>query len=231
MHDLYANERFKRRMLWPMFEDFSRNSRFMQWLESVAKGDNQAYPERAALREDAASFLARWDRARREHRVLGERYRELVTGVATLAELPPQSSSAALLDSLSSKLESNTETEPNRASELQKQKQQEQQEQLDTARDELQQAQSELERTRKEITALQAERERERRRLESVTRYAYNLRRLMQKIHATGKLTPQIRGYIERLLEAGGVSVNGKGRPAAHANTPRSNTTPQSPVS
>ena len=205
-------------MLLAMFEDFSRNSRFMQWLESVAKGDSQAYPQREALREDAASFLARWDRARREYRGLGECYRELVTGVANLTELPPHSSSEALLESLASKLKSNAETEPDRTSELQ--------EKLDDTRAELQQTQSELERTRKEITTLQHELERERRRLEPVLRYAYNLRRLVQKVHATGKVTPGLLGHIEKLLKAGGVPTQSHDKQAAGAPNARQPKTP-----
>jgi len=209
-------------MLAPMFEDFSRHSRFLKWLESAASGNVQPYPEREFLAEDAAAFLARWDRARTENRGLEQRYRELLSGIAGLAESSPKTPPEALLDSLAGKLESKAVAAPDPTPELERE--------LEKTRAELRQAQGELEQTREDVAALRTELERERHRMESVTRYAYNLRRLMQKIHAIGKLTPELRGYIERLLEAGGVSLNGKGRQAPHTNTPRSKTTHQPPL-
>ena len=210
-----------------MFEDFSRHSRFLKWLESVASGNSTSYPEHQSLTEDAAAFLARWDRARKENRGLQERYSILVSGVADLAGLSSQESSPKsppeeILESLAGKLESKPAPAPDPNPELKRE--------LDTTRAELRQAQGELEHARREVSAMRAELERERHRMESVTRYAYNLRRLMQKIHATGKVTPEIRGYIERLLEAGGVSVNGKRLQAPHTTTPQSKTTQQPPV-
>ncbi len=195
-----------------MFEDFSRNSRFLEWLETVAGDGSQAYPHRETLTEDAAAFLARWDRTRKEIRLLEERYRELATGVAALAESSPKAAPEKLLDSLSARLEASTEATKHATSELEKA--------LDAARTERAQVQSELERSREQASAIQTELEREQRRLEPVLRYAYNLRRLMQRIHAIGKLTPEIRGYIEQLLEAGGVSIQRDENPPPRATTP-----------
>lgn len=209
-------------MLQLMFEDFSRHSRFMKWLESAARGDIQPYPERDSLAEDAAAFLARWDRARKDHRGIEERYRELLGALAGLTESTPNSAPEALLESLALKLESKAAAAPDPTPGLEQP--------LDDTREELRQARTELETKREEVTTLRADLARERRRMESVTRYAYNLRRLVQKIHATGKLTPEIRGYIQRLLEAGGVSVNDKERQAAHTTKNRSKTTQQPPM-
>lgn len=193
-----------------MFEDYSRNARFLKWLETVAGGTNRAYPQRETLVEDAAAFLARWDRTRKENRGLEERYRELAVGVAALVETSPNTPPETLLESLAARLDSNAEDTTGKAAELEAE--------LDASRAELARVQTELERTREQLTTTQADLERERRRLEPVLRYAYNLRRLVQKIYALGRLTPEISGYIEQLLEAGGVSMqrDGKQPPRAH---------------
>lgn len=186
-------------MLRAMFEDYSKNSRFLKWLETVAAGNSQAYPQRETLAEDAAAFLARWDRARKENRVLEERYRKLAVGVATLTESSPKLPPEALSDALTGKFQALTETTQEQARNLETV--------LEAKRTELQQAQAELEQTRNEITTIKSKLESEQRKLDPVLRYAYNLRRLVQRIHAIGKLTPEIRGYIEQMLEAGGVSL------------------------
>lgn len=186
-------------MLELMFEDYSKNSRFLKWLESAAAGISQAYPVRETLAEDAAAFLARWDRTRKENRVLEERYRALAVGVATLTESSPKLPPEALSDALTGKFQALAETTQEQARDLETE--------LEATRTELQQAQAELEQTRNEITTIKSKLESEQRKLDPVLRYAYNLRRLVQRIHAIGKLTPEIRGYIEQMLEAGGVSL------------------------
>ena len=199
-------------MLFTMFEDYSRNSRFLKWLETVAGGASQAYPQRETLSDDAAAFLARWDRTRKENRGLEERYRELATGVAALAETSPNSPPEALLDALAARFESKGEAAADTTAKMDAD--------LDASRAELARAQDELELAREQLTATQADLERERRRLEPVLRYAFNLRRVVQKIHSIGRLTPQLRGYIEQLLEAGGVSVQGGEKPPPQASAP-----------
>lgn len=208
-------------MLFSMFEDYSRNSRFLKWLETVAGGGSQAYPQHETLIEDAAAFLARWDRTRKENRGLEEHYRELATGVAALVESSPKSSPGELLESLATRFDANAAAEAEKTAKLEVE--------LAASRTELARAQTELEHTREQITATQANLERERRRLEPVLRYAYNLRRLLQKIHAFGRLTPEIQGHIEQLLEAGGVSLQHGEKPPPRAPAPHHSTAANQP--
>ena len=82
-----------------------------------------------------------------------------------------------------------------------------------------------LETTHAELAETRSELEGERRKLDPVLRYAYNLRRLVQKIYAKGELTPSTRKNIEKLLEAGGASVNASAQRTAPARSTNSTST------
>jgi DNA repair exonuclease SbcCD ATPase subunit len=183
-----------------MFEDYSRNRRFVGWLEKVAEDTRSVYPEPASFADDAKSFLTRFDRMRSDQRTLEKCYRELLSGLGELAEVPPQAQPTQVLDALNAKLASAEETGSRQTLELESE--------LQTTRESLEAARAELETTQAELAETRAEIQREQRKLDPVLRYAYNLRRLVQKIYAKGELTPSIRNYIEELLEAGGASVN-----------------------
>lgn len=183
-----------------MFEDYSRNRRFVGWLESVAEGARAGYPEPASFADDASSFLARFDRMRSDQRTLDKCYRELLTGIGEVAEVSPQAPPAEVLDALERKLGAAEEAGSRQIAEHESA--------LGTLREELDAARAELERTQAKLAEARSELQREQRKLDPVLRYAYNLRRLVQKIHARGELTPSISRYIEELLEAGGASVN-----------------------
>jgi len=193
-----------------MFEDYSRNRRFVSWLESVAKGARPGYPEPEAFTDDASSFLARFDRMRSDQRTLDKCYRELLTGIGELAEVSPQAPPAEVLDALNRKFRAAEEAGARQIAEHETA--------LETFREERDAARAELEATQAKLAEARSELQRQQRKLDPVLRYAYNLRRLVQRIHARGELTPSIRRYIEELLEAGGASVNGS---AAHTTKPQ----------
>lgn len=184
-----------------MFEDFSRNRRFTGWLEAVARGQRSDYPEPETFAEDARAHLERLDRTRSEQRTLDKHYRELLTGLGELVETASNARPEQVLAALGERMEAARSDGNERVEQAERE--------LETAREQLASAHAALEDTRAELARAQAELQREQRKLDPVLRYAYNLRRLVQKIHATGEVTPAIRRYIEELLAAGGVSVNG----------------------
>jgi len=198
-------------MLTPMFEDFSRNRRFSGWLETVANGQRSDYPEPESFADDARAFFQRFDRIRGEQRTLDAHYRELLVGLGELAEIPTDAHPRLILESLGQTLQAAREEGEQRADELEAE--------LASTSEQLEATRTELDQARAELADARAELQREKRKLEPVLRYAYNLRRLVQKIHATGQVTPSIRRYIEQLLEAGGVNITPNAQPAAAPQT------------
>ena len=204
-------------MLVAMFEDFSRNRRFAEWLEAVAEGERSAYPEPESFADDARSFHTRFDRLRSDQRLLEKSYRELAASLGELAGLSPKARPEQALDAVRAKLGAAEESSARQAAEHESQ--------LETVREGLEAARAELESTRVALAETRSELQREQRKLEPVLRYAYNLRRLVQKIHAKGELTPSIRRYIEELLEAGGASVKASAPRPVQSRSADSNST------
>lgn len=204
-------------MLASMFEDYSRNRRFVSWLEKVALDTRSDYPEPESFANDAKSLLARLDRMRSDQRRLDECYRELLTGLGELAEVSPQTPPTRMLDALNAKLGAAEETNSRQTAEHESE--------LETIRENLEAARAELESTKAELAGTRSELQRERRKLDPVLRYAYNLRRLVQKIYAKGDLTPSLLSHIEELLEAGGASVTVRAQRGAPTRSTNSTST------
>jgi len=204
-------------MLDGMFEDYSRNRRFVAWLETVAEDTRSGYPEPESFADDAKAFLARLDRMRSDQRKLDKCYRELLAGVGELAEVTPQTDPAQALAALNAKFDAAEETRCRQTAEYESE--------LQTITESLGSARSELEAAKAELAETRSELQREQRKLDPVLRYAYNLRRLVQRIYTKGELTVSIRNHIEELLEAGGASVNVGAKHAARARSANSTST------
>ena len=191
-----------------------RNRRFVGWLEKVAEDMRSAYPEPESFADDAKAFLARFDRMRSDQRTLDMCYRELLSGLGELAEVPTQTQPTRVLDALDAKLAAAEELHSRQAAEHQSE--------METIRESLQSTRAELESAKAELAETRSELERQQRKLEPLLRGAYNLRQLVQRIYAQGGLTPSLRKNIEELLEAGGASVNVGAQRAAFARSTNS---------
>lgn len=199
-----------------MFEDYSRNRRFIGWLETVATDTRSSYPDPETFAEDTRAFLAKFDRIRSDQRQLDKCYRELLSSVGELAEVKPQTQPTQVMEALKAKFAAVEETGSSRNAELESE--------LDAMRENLEATRAELETAQARLAETQSELQREKRKLDPVLRYAYNLRRLVQKIYAKGEVTPSIRRYIEELLAAGGASVDVGTQPAGSARSPNNAT-------
>lgn len=200
-----------------MFEDFSRIRRLVAWLETVTQDARAAYPEPDSLADDAKSFLARFDRMRADQRDLDKRYRDLVADLRALSDESVPARPEQLLDALQAKISDEREAGARQIAEKESE--------LDGLKQGLESTRSELESAKADLADVRAELQREQRKLDPVLRYAYNLRRLVQKIYTKGELTPSINSYIEELLEAGGASVNGRVPHAAQARSANATST------
>jgi len=203
-------------MLTSMFEDYSRNRRFIGWLETVAKDKRSSYPDPETFADDTRAFLAKFDRMRSDQRKLDKCYRELLSGLGEFAEVTPQTQPPQVLEALQAKFTAAEDAGSSRNAELASE--------LDTMRDNLEATRAELETAQAQLAETRAELQGEKRKLDPVLRYAYNLRRLVQKIYAKGELTPSIFRYIEELLAAGGASVDVGTQHAASARSSNSAT-------
>ena len=191
-----------------MLEHLSQRARFRQWLQEVAAGNVSEYPEPADLPEDARTMLETDDSVRRELRQMRNDVGVLRKRLAELAEADAARDDEELVRTLADRLRearrSTLSAEVNQAqstTELQNALDQKQQA-LDHARDRIAHLEAELAQAR---TTHQAEQKK----LLPVVRYAYRLRRLLQRIYTDGEMTDEHRGAIVDLLKAGGVPVDG----------------------
>jgi len=204
-----------------MFEDLTKNVRFRQWLESVARGEDETYPDASSFSSDALAFLDRWDQARKEQRLLEQRHGDLLAGLASITGGHADDDEDKLLVQVRHCLKQAADRERHIETAAGRSLAQTRKE-LETTKAELDQARIDLEQTRAALNQAHAELketgsalDKERRKLEPVLRYAYNLRRLLQAIQARGQLTPRIQTHIDKLLAAGGVSAHDETRKAS----------------
>ena len=191
-----------------MLEHLSQRARFRQWLQEVAAGNVSEYPEPSDLPEDARTMLETEDSVRRELRQVRNDVGVLRKRLAELAEADAARDDEELVRQLADRLrEARRSTLSAEISQTQsntelKNALDDAQRDLDHARDRVAHLEAELDQARRTLEA-------EQKKLLPVVRYAYWLRRLVQRIYADGELTDEHRAFIVDLLKAGGVPVDG----------------------
>lgn len=191
-----------------MLEHLSQRARFRQWLQEVAAGNVSDYPEPSDLPEDARTMLETEDSVRRELRQMRNDVGVLRKRLAELAEADAARDDEELVRQLADRLRearrstlSAEVSQVQSTSELQDALDAKQQD-LDHANDRIAHLEAELEQARRTVDS-------EQKKLLPVVRYAYRLRRLLQRIYADGELNDHHRAAIVDLLKAGGVPVDG----------------------
>lgn len=191
-----------------MLEHLSQRARFRQWLQEVAAGNVSEYPEPSDLPEDARTMLESEDSVRRELRQMRNDVGVLRKRLAELAEADAARDDEELVRQLADRLrEARRSTLSAEVSQVQSTSEfqntlEAKQQDLDHANDRIAHLEAELEQARRTLNG-------EQKKLLPVVRYAYRLRRLLQRIHADGELNDDHLAAIVDLLKAGGVPVDG----------------------
>lgn len=190
-----------------MLEHLSQRARFRQWLQEVAAGNVSDYPEPSDLPEDARTMLESDDSVRRELRQMRNDVGVLRKRLAELAEADAARDDEELVSQLANRLREARRTTMN-AEIHQVQSTSELQSALDEAQQGLDQAKDRISHLEAELSQARRTLDAEQKKLLPVVRYAYRMRRLLQRIFAEGDVADDHRSSIVDLLKAGGVPVD-----------------------
>lgn len=183
-----------------MLDQLSRTARMLKWLQSLSAGTALEYPEPGLLADDARALLDRWDESRRKLRETEQKYRQIRQQISKAFETGELEDPEEMCRFMNDKLKALERMARGSETEMSLE--------VVTLRNRL----AEMEdKNKKAQEALAAQKSK----MDPVLRYAYNLRRLVEAIHSTGRVSPEILQQIEDLLIAGGVVVDTRSKQAS----------------